>query len=660
MAARQVWLSLLAVVALSLATRAQALPIEGKIVVSGWDDSGASLVYVLEGTSSTVVTAPWAVDLPDISPDLTKVTYDIRTVGDLFHAMTGDVWVANFNGTGALNLTGPPGLGGVNCVPTWSPDGSMIAFQHAAPAVGQVTCEAGFQVWLMNADGTDLRQWLTAPGHDTWFAAWASDGFRLLAEARYAGRVTADINGDNVSVAPGPNGQYAQWSRDGSKLVYSTTQDDVVSGEPGVWRQLVLADPDGSNPQVLVQQFVSDSDIEAHIAKYDFQPADHNWLTDIRSMVGPHRARWSPRGNQLAFIAAMPFDPSGPMYWFQREVWIYDRDTGQCTRVTTDENWDNWISWGGPNTSAVSPEVTVNNTTIAFDQVQSEGLTTIIRDDDPPALPAGYAVGGPFYRAQTTAQISGPITLSMTYQGVAGAAENYLSILHYNEATSQWDEVTTSRDTAGNIIHGQTDSLGVIGLSLRLPTSHFPDISSSPSDPFWALWDIEAAYAAGIVAGYDDGLYHPERPVTRDQMAVYIARAKGWVAIGDDMTTAPELFPDVPAGFWCGTAIQACVTNDVVKGYGDGTFGPDNTVTRDQMAVFIARSKGWVGIDDNMTTAPQLFPDVPAGFWCGTAIQACVNNDVVHGYEDGKYHPELTVTRDQMAVFIARAFNLPL
>jgi hypothetical protein len=49
---------------------------------------------------------------------------------------------------------------------------------------------------------------------------------------------------------------------------------------------------------------------------------------------------------------------------------------------------------------------------------------------------------------------------------------------------------------------------------------------------------------------------------------------------------------------------------------------------------------------------------VPAGFWAGTAIKACVDHGVVKGYLDGLYHPSDPVTRDQMAVYAARAFGL--
>jgi len=81
-------------------------------------------------------------------------------------------------------------------------------------------------------------------------------------------------------------------------------------------------------------------------------------------------------------------------------------------------------------------------------------------------------------------------------------------------------------------------------------------------------------------------------------------------------------------------------------------------VTRDQMAVFMARAKGWVAINEDLSTAPALFHDIPAGFWAGKAIQACVNNGVVHGYPDGYYRPTWKVSRDQMAVFIGQAFGL--
>ena len=191
----------------------------------------------------------------------------------------------------------------------------------------------------------------------------------------------------------------------------------------------------------------------------------------------------------------------------------------------------------------------------------------------------------------------------------------------------------------------------------------FPDV---PRD-HWAYTEIMACAAAGIVQGYTDGVYRPQVKVTRAQMAVYIGRALSRSDADPPAVPAVPTFPDVPntgygedgtEPYWAFEDIEYVVDKGVVEGYGDGSYQPTWQVTRGQMAVFIGRATGWVSIDDDMNTAPQLFPDVPAGYWSGTAIEACVDHDVVQGYTDGYYRPTTTVTRDQMAVYVARAFGL--
>jgi hypothetical protein len=178
-----------------------------------------------------------------------------------------------------------------------------------------------------------------------------------------------------------------------------------------------------------------------------------------------------------------------------------------------------------------------------------------------------------------------------------------------------------------------------------------------PND-HWALEDIAECLVGDVVQGYPDGYYRPQASVSRDQMAVFVSRG---VAGGDSaVPTGPveATFPDVPTDYWAYDCVEYAVAQEIVAGYGDGSYHPDWTVTRGQMAVFMARAKEWVGIADDMTTAPELFPDVPEGYWSGTAIEACVVNGVVGGYPDGFYRPAALVTRDQMAVYINRAFDL--
>ena len=184
----------------------------------------------------------------------------------------------------------------------------------------------------------------------------------------------------------------------------------------------------------------------------------------------------------------------------------------------------------------------------------------------------------------------------------------------------------------------------------------------------WAWKWIEAVATNGVTTGIPigDGHYNyaPDDQVSRAQMAVYVARAYANGATIPDVTTSS--FTDVPttgtAG-WATKYIEYCYANNIVQGSPDpvnpaaSIYSPNGIVNRASMAVFVARSQGWVLRTDDMTTAPKLFDDVPAGYWSGTAIKACLDHSVVKGYDPTHYQPDTVVTRDQMAVFIARAFG---
>jgi len=200
-----------------------------------------------------------------------------------------------------------------------------------------------------------------------------------------------------------------------------------------------------------------------------------------------------------------------------------------------------------------------------------------------------------------------------------------------------------------------TDSLNDQIVKLLLP-GPFRDV------PFfnWAADAIAACVAAGIVGGYPDGWYHPDLTVTRDQMAVFISRALAGGEAGVPPGPGSATFTDVPTDYWAFKYVEYAKSRGVVGGYSNGTYRPTLPVTRDQMAVFVARAMA--GGDSGVPTGPATatFPDVPTDFWAFKYVEYAKANSVVGGYPDGWYHPELPVTRDQMAVFVARAFALPM
>jgi uncharacterized repeat protein (TIGR01451 family) len=201
------------------------------------------------------------------------------------------------------------------------------------------------------------------------------------------------------------------------------------------------------------------------------------------------------------------------------------------------------------------------------------------------------------------------------------------------------------------------------------PTNVVADIvNGSFSDVLWDHWavlQVELTYENGIVQGYPDGTYRPSNVVDRGQMAVYMARA---LAGGDaHVPTGPAepTFSDVLTDHWAYKYVEYAVAEGVVVGYPDGTYRPTQQVTRGQMAVYVARAMVAPAGDEGVPDPPAepTFLDVTGTsewVWCYPHVEYVVDEGVVGGYADGTYRPQYTVTRDQMAVYVTRAFRLPM
>jgi len=189
-----------------------------------------------------------------------------------------------------------------------------------------------------------------------------------------------------------------------------------------------------------------------------------------------------------------------------------------------------------------------------------------------------------------------------------------------------------------------------VSLSLKF----FADVPAA----FWAFEHIYAIASAGISQGYGTTLpeYQPQVEVTRDQMAVFIARALAGSDANVPDGPATGSFNDVKADFWAYKYIEYLKSQGIVLGYADGTYRPLESVTRDQMAVYIARAL--CGGDSNVPAGPAspTFSDVDSFFWAYDWIEYLAGEGIVKGYPDGSYQPLWVVTRDQMAVYLARAF----
>lgn len=170
------------------------------------------------------------------------------------------------------------------------------------------------------------------------------------------------------------------------------------------------------------------------------------------------------------------------------------------------------------------------------------------------------------------------------------------------------------------------------------PSSTFYDTAGSPF-----LADIEWLAAAGISNGCGGGAFCPSSAVSREQMASFLRRALGLPAAGTDY-------------FWDDGAsphqddINRVAQAGIANGCGGGAFCPGNLVSREQMASFLSRALGL---------------PAPSGdyFWDDSgsihedAINRLAEAGITTGCAGGQYCPSASVTREQMAAFLHRAFD---
>jgi len=172
-----------------------------------------------------------------------------------------------------------------------------------------------------------------------------------------------------------------------------------------------------------------------------------------------------------------------------------------------------------------------------------------------------------------------------------------------------------------------------------LPTPRtFPDVPRG----FWARGAIETLAARGIVVGFPDGTFRPGAPVTRAEFVKMLVLTLGLHPGG---STA---FADVPASAWYAPYVAAALHAGILEGLTPTTFGPGAHLTREEMAVLIARA-----LRLRQTTALRFRDAAEIAPWARLGIEETVAAGYVDGFPDGTFRPLDAATRAQAAKVLA-------
>lgn len=179
----------------------------------------------------------------------------------------------------------------------------------------------------------------------------------------------------------------------------------------------------------------------------------------------------------------------------------------------------------------------------------------------------------------------------------------------------------------------------------------FSDVPSS----HWALEAIKQLAAQQIVNGVSDSQFAPSANVTRAEFAAILARALKL----DTTSSGTATFSDVPASAWYVNAIAAASQAGLITGRADGTFGGNEQVTREEMAVMLIRAYSKATGNEQPSGSTTSLNDADEiSSWANQAVQSAVALGLLQGRESGAFDPKSSLLRAESAQAIINLFQL--
>ena len=179
-------------------------------------------------------------------------------------------------------------------------------------------------------------------------------------------------------------------------------------------------------------------------------------------------------------------------------------------------------------------------------------------------------------------------------------------------------------------------------------TGSFCDVTSR----HWAFDSVERAADAGLVAGFSDGTFRPDEPVTRAQFVLML-----WRMAGKPEAKAKAPFTDTAGGDWYSQALDWAFENGFVNGLSETAFGPNASITRQQATAILFRYSGGKTGGEAMVSGVYESSFTDSGriaAWAKDAMWWAVYNSLVSGVGNGKIAPEQNASRAQIAAILLR------
>ena len=263
---------------------------------------------------------------------------------------------------------------------------------------------------------------------------------------------------------------------------------------------------------------------------------------------------------------------------------------------------------------------------------------------------------------------SGPVTATLTIgsenaqQPASGSEENKDQNSSQGSSQQKTEDQTES-GSGSSQASGKTESSGSSGsandplitiddnpvpsnIQEKDADMNFTDVKNSD----WYYEAVKYALNNGLFKGISSESFGPDASMNRAMLVTVLFRMDK--AEGSSQKSA---FSDVASGLWYSDAVSWASENGIVTGYQDGTFRPEQTVSREQLAAIIYRYSNYRKTSLKAGGADLTAPDAAeVSSWSREAMSWCMENGIITGMNDGRLAPGENTSRAQVAAVIMR------
>ena len=288
------------------------------------------------------------------------------------------------------------------------------------------------------------------------------------------------------------------------------------------------------------------------------------------------------------------------------------------------------------------------------------GLSIAIKKvSSPPSPPSGFMLPGSVFEftvgGNAVYKFAKPVTLTFTFNPASLSPGETPSVHYYDEASSKW--VNLGGSVSGNTITVTVSHFTKYAVFAGQKAAGAPVVQNPPdalNEPdalddiagHWAENNIKKLVTLGAIGGYPDGSFKADAAITRAEFATVLAKAFKLAL------QSGKVFADTN-GHWAKEYIATAASCGIVSGYDESAFGPDDLITREQMAVMIVKAAKLAP-----ATGEARFEDSGSiSGWARDAVATATENGVMKGYPDNTVQPQGNATRAEAVTVILNALK---